>query len=537
MSEETTRLIPTTLGPDGVPVAKTITSSTGNRVRAQCKALPHTVVPVVFVPGIMGSNLCNKHTGESVWNVSSKGSLALQWAFRQASTRQKKLRYTECEVDERGNFPGPSATVPDADAAEKRGWGGPSKFSYGEFLRWLDDRLNSDLCGSSAPGVDQSPWKEYEGKGAYDDNWNPEKPFQAITEKESSHAWNNFYCPVHAVGYNWLQSNGASGKDRLAKRIQEITDYWDNLEVDGRKPFSCAKVILVSHSMGGLVARAAVHEAYGGASKKVLGIVHGELPANGAAAAYHHCRSGYSGMPSVVLGRNAAQVTAVFANSPGAMELLPNQQYPANWLRAKLGEHVAFSLPENASDPYTVLYLDKTRWWRLVDPSLIDPADHYKRLKLDPWLKGYVPNLRSTRKFHYTLKTYYHSQTYVNYGSDTTDYPAWDELDWESSSKPGDFKVPKDLRDYALYSGSDPVTLNIIPYGGITFEIAGPGSQPGDGTVPACSGEAPNLQGGGSVKQSFRLDGFEHQGAFNNERVRETTLYSICKLLQEADVL
>jgi hypothetical protein len=64
-----------------------------------------------------------------------------------------------------------------------------------------------------------------------------------------------------------------------------------------------------------------------------------------------------------------------------------------------------------------------------------------------------------------------------------------------------------------------------------------PQLQPGDGTVPACSGEAPFMQGGGSVKQSFRLDGFDHQGAYDDERVRQATFYSICKLLQLASEL
>jgi hypothetical protein len=79
--------------------------------------------------------------------------------------------------------------------------------------------------------------------------------------------------------------------------------------------------------------------------------------------------------------------------------------------------------------------------------------------------------------------------------------------------------------------------LNNPPYVDISFEIAGPGSQPGDGTVPACSGEAPLAQGGSSVKQGFRLDGFDYQGAYDNERVRQATLYSIGKLLQQAKEL
>ena len=75
----------------------------------------------------------------------------------------------------------------------------------------------------------------------------------------------------------------------------------------------------------------------------------------------------------------------------------------------------------------------------------------------------------------------------------------------------------------------------------IRFEIVAPGDvgypQPGDETVPACSGEAPFVQGGGSIQQSFRMQGFEHQAAYNNEDVRYCTLYAIGRLLQGAKVL
>lgn len=84
--------------------------------------------------------------------------------------------------------------------------------------------------------------------------------------------------------------------------------------------------------------------------------------------------------------------------------------------------------------------------------------------------------------------------------------------------------------------GSNPVTVH-----GTSFSIVAPGDvgypQPGDETVPACSGEAPFVQGGDSIQQSFRMQGFEHQAAYNNEDVRYCTLYAIGKLLQQAKVL
>ena len=531
MSGETTRPVDTTIGEDGVPVAQTITSPTDDKVRAQCKTLPHTVVPVVFVPGIMGSNLRDKQTKKNIWGLNSVVGMLFQWGFRSSSTRQSKLNPDNAEVDPGGGFPGKSATVPNAAVAKDRGWGTVAKMSYGDFLRWLDNSLNSDLCTSIVQGDDKSPWADFEGKD-FGKDWGAEKSFDPLTTDESNKAWVNFFCPVHAVGYNWLQSNGESGK-YLAGKISDIIKGWNDYEVSGHRPYKCEQVILVSHSMGGLVSRAAVHPSFGAGASSVTGIVHGEQPPNGAAAAYHHCRNGYGGMTGIVLGRNAAQVTAVFASSPGAMELLPNTKYPANWLKARVEGSAQLLLQLPNSDPYQEIYSKKDQWWRLVDPALIDPSGSYKKSGSDPWV-AYAINLAEVGTFHQNLGVLYHDQTYVHYGASTGKYSTWGDLVWQCPT--GTSINPGALQNAGPDDGSNPVTVL-----GIKFEIVDPQSvgyaQPGDGTVPACSGEAPNLQGGSSVKQSFRMQGFEHQDAYNNELVRKATLWGIGKLLEQAQVL
>lgn len=516
---------------DGSVVAGTRLTPVDDKVRGSMTVPPTTVVPVIFVPGIMGSNLRDKDTKESVWNTNSTISILLQWIFRSASTRQSKLTAKKAEVDPTGKWYGKSATVPDEEAGEARGQGTTSRAFYGDFVRWLDDRLNGHTK-ATAKGV-PSPWDAMVDKGV--GQWNPEKVAQALTGENADFAWDNFYCPVHVQGYNWLQSNGDSGKD-LAKSIKAIIAQWNGKPKGKNGPtFKCEKVILVSHSMGGLVTRAAVHAGFGAAADLVLGIVHGEQPANGAAAAYHHCRSGYGGVSGWVLGRNAAQVTAVFANSPGAMELLPNQQYPAKWLKAKVGSNPAAVMELPESEPYMEIYLEKDRWWRLVDSSLIDPL---RKLK-DPW-GTYKDNLYPVKEFHGGLGTSYHPQTYVHYGADIQKYPAYGDLIWHSEGGLGVSKVG--LYEAKPADGSNPVSVS-APLDGKArrFSIVDPGDvgypQPGDGTVPACSGEAPDTQGGGNVKQSFRLAGFEHQAAYDNEAVRQSTLYAICMLLQQAKVL
>ncbi|WP_241575579.1 GPI inositol-deacylase, partial [Rosenbergiella nectarea] len=64
-------------------------------------------------------------------------------------------------------------------------------------------------------------------------------------------------------------------------------------KASGRK---CEKVILVTHSMGGLVARhySEILDGNNG-DKKILGIVHGVMPNLGSPMAYKRMKTGESG--------------------------------------------------------------------------------------------------------------------------------------------------------------------------------------------------------------------------------------------------
>ncbi|MEM5310274.1 hypothetical protein [Paraburkholderia sp. JHI869] len=547
MSAETLQPLSQDSHADGSITSSTLLTPTEDKTRGVMCIRPTTVVPVIFVPGIMGSNLRDIRTGYSVWNTNNTVAIMLQWMFRSAGTRQAKLGPDRAILDDRGWWYGPSATVPDEETGKLRGQGTTSRAFYGDFVRWLDNQLNGEVKNGEAtatfagdhPGL-PSPWQPFVGVEHYGKSWNAQKPFEVLTKVESDKVWANFFCPVYVQGYNWLKSNGESGK-ALAEKINEIINFWKDQSACGYK---CEQVILVSHSMGGLVTRAAVHPEFGNAAGRVLGIVHGEQPANGAAAAYHHCRNGYGGGSGLVLGRNAAQVTAVFANSPGAMELLPNHQYntqggeyASKWLMVRQGSRQEPALRQPDSDPYKDIYLQQNVWWRLTDPALIDPSGKYT---VDEAWKMYRANVRIVGTFHQTLGTYYHPQTYVHYGADADKHAAYGDLIWRGT---GSFNLSQsELLESPAAKGSNPVKV-ASPIDGQTqtFSIANPHDvgypQPGDETVPACSGEAPFKQGGGNVRQSFRLTGFEHQAAYDYDDVRICTLYAIGKLLCGAEEL
>lgn len=554
MEETKHRRIGSRTDKDGIPVGRSFATPTQDVRRAEIVVPPNEVVPIVFVPGIMGSNLRNRESGESVWNASTLLSLAWQWAFRSAKTRQAKLNPDITEADPEGKIPKVAEYTGDdgepqhldEEHLRKRGWGTVSNYGYGDFMAWLEPTLNSGAA---------NPWTQLASAGEGDkgpspapEAWGAQKTFSPLSGEEADGAWGTL-CPLYGVGYNWLQSNGKSAVD-LAARIDEIIAEWRDKEVAGSKPYRCEQVLLLTHSMGGLVSRGAIHAEYGNANDRILGICHGVMPADGAAAAYHHVRSGYNGFSRFVLGKDAAQVTAIFAQSCGPLELLPNCLYGSSWLKAlrNSGDHEFFSLSE--SDPYAEIYPKSDVWWRLIDPALVDPSGAALGRKsvdgsaFDPWLKVYLPNLVTAADFHdYTGETY-HENTYAHYGADPERH-SYSSIRWvangevtlgseELESAPPVNATGLAALKLALTFGkdnSDPA--RVAQDGGVAvFEIAEP-AEPGDDTVPENSGAGAFLRGGKNVRQSFRLFKLSegHASSYDDQNVRQIALYSIAKII------
>ncbi|MCP1118946.1 lipase family alpha/beta hydrolase [Robbsia andropogonis] len=495
---------------------------------------PNNIVPVIFVPGIMGSNLVSKDGKSQVWPAFSSSRLATRWAFRSASSREDALSSDVTALDHNGPWFGYSATVGNESEGLARGQGTVSKEFYGNFVVWLDNALNGNqtILGPT------NPWFPFVASHNESSAWYPEKKFDPMMPREAIDAWSKYWCPVYAQGYNWTRTTAENGR-LLAAKIKEIINYWSSRP---HKPV-CEKVILVSHSMGGLVCRAAIghddDKLLGNASDKVAGIVHGVQPATGAPAAYHHCHRGYEGKTGFVLGDSGEKVSAVFANCPGAIELLPNQLYTVNgkkgWLKASISSSVPvanFSIP--LADPYKEIYAKRTRWFRLMNPAYVDPSNRYG--SNDAAWGVFMANLQVAQDFHYALQAQYHPNTYVTYGADTA-YPTWNTITWKGWAAADGGLSPTDLQNADVHFVDDKFTVirSASGKGGASLKVPNAedlgNGEIGDGTVAASSGEAPFKDGGVNVKQSFRMRGFEHQGEYNNENVRMATLYAIGKIL------
>ena len=310
-------------------------------------------------------------------------------------------------------------------------------------------------------------------------SWNS---YGDILKELQNHEWdqsvNLFYeLPVHAFGYNWTASNGLAG-EQLAAYIDQVTKKYTD---SGRK---CNKVLLVTHSMGGLVARSAclLH----GAKGKVLGVIHGVQPSNGSPAAYWRMKGGFERPHTIpdldfiqwfrnpvkmfnhmkgklvnnetfglghisawVLGTDGEEVTALLGNMPGGLQLLPNKQYKNNngdrrWLEFldKNGKRMA--LPK--ADPYREIYRVENVYYRLVNPNWLSPGKKEGSSPLHddltPW-DSYLGCLLEAEHFHDSLadlKEQAHPETYQFYSSgiaspDRVVFTHADDSLWETAKR------------------------------------------------------------------------------------------------------
>lgn len=558
---------------------------------------PRRVLPIVFLPGIMGSNLRisssqrmrqlgrGKPESNMAWrpdaisakNVSKHASvspeerqLTLDPNTTAVDVYNPHSKTPALDGDERhGNVvlapgsrspflmddpPGQPGGLTAEQKARQRGWGEVFFKSYGRFLQHLESRLNNMWAeGRMHPlwadvvGVDPKWWKA-----------DPRLPQQILTADELRDVANGCWFPVHAIGYNWLQSNDLSAKN-VAERIEKIIESYSSAKAgSGQARFECTQVILITHSMGGLVGRAVIHPDFGGIEGKVLGVVHGVQPAVGAAAAYKRMRAGFEDPGLITLNKNQAEasvaakisgncgdeVTAVLANSPGGLQLLPSQAYGEGWLQIKHNGHVLARLPIKNSvtgkvDPYEDIYMLRGKWYGLIaDEQWINPAG-YSRKNGGGDFQRTVEHLTVAREFHAEIEDVYHPCTYVHFGEDQERLSFGGVL-WEMDSKRFDTSGWKSWRllinDKQGGLELEPVDASIKRVGVTTLPSIKvkilPPDEAGDQTVPVRSAE--HQIKSGRCKGAFRQEGYEHQNSYKDSRAIASTLYSIVRIAQQS---
>lgn len=552
-------------------------SSAEYTIRGMGLVPPNHIVPVIVVPGIMGTNLRAKRAprlgriadernqaakpGAPVWrppNGVQDGLYAsFAWGNVDASFRQKLFDPATLEVDDAGPIILPSSDdgyVLNEQDVRKRGWGEVHADSYGPLLYALQKRLNQTFEfdeQSKKPSVRQH-WKDVI---ACDPKRWGLREFSPLTESDlKKHA--KHYFPVYSVGYCWLHDCEVSSR-LLEQKVLAIIESW---RTANRR---CDKVILVTHSMGGLVARACARRI----PNQIAGVIHGVMPALGAPVAYRRIACGTetrspSNSPGAnieasrlaqILGETAQKTTPVLAISPGALEMLPNHLYPQPWLHVRVMKSVGAARPAGygtrddrvrqtetpvdylhlpnvrAPNPYD-LYRDFKSWFRLIDPDLADPSGKFRTIP-GGIEKAVRSAITSAESFHRELGNYYHPNTYAFYGDDHSKL-SYGQVRWvapQGTGAPGAL-TPGNLAaaKFLGYTKGGHRRILVEEQAELHFSVDAQDAR-GDGTVSYQSGGGP----AGKVKQLFATQGYEHQESYKDEDMLMLTLRLIVKIVQE----
>lgn len=546
------------------------------------------IIPVLFIPGIMGTNLKKRGSDTIAWRppdmdargmVNAIGQL-FEYLFKSTEQRVKELNTADAEVDPRG-----SISVGDSGLDEKllraRRWGTVLRTSYHPVMAKLQFNLNQlSKFNPVTCEAELRTWAAEEGQEAPTE-WGAEHG-EALTREEILHAA-NYQFDVWGGGYNWLQSNrdsGAAIKDYIEKVILPYYNEGKAVEVETNDNQPCRiqrfqparplaeKVIVVTHSMGGLVSRSLteIHQC-----DKILGVSHGVQPATGAPDTYKRMRAGAEGIEQLFLGRNAADLTAILTQAQGGMELLPTADYNNGkpWLRVRdkavpedQDTGVGLTLPING-DPYTDIY-KSPEWYGMVpkeNEGLMNPTggeiNEHNGESIsednDP-RDNLIKTIDKVQIFHKAIQGKYKQPTYVHYGDQGTrgekskrggilntglmankSHFSYGQVVWEGR---GGSLTPQ----VGVALAKDDQNGEIRLSNGTQLRIADP-EAPGDGTVPWQSGAAPAGKPGvelifghgqshpGRHNSEF---GYDHQGNYHDPRALYATLYAIVKIARNA---
>ncbi|MFT6903792.1 MAG: hypothetical protein ACJAS1_000437 [Oleiphilaceae bacterium] len=251
-------------------------------------------VAIIFVPGIMGSRI--QMPNDVAWDPDSVPNM-MRWGSRWTGTKREILDSANAGtilLEPSDEFPG------DVHADRVlRGFGGVRWKSYGTFLEFLE-RLT----------------------------------------------FGSHQTPLYVYGYDWRQPIIQLGCQLAADILGTTVSHEGNRaspianRYGGRGILTHANTdqcIILTHSMGGLVSRAAL-KASSALQGKTTAILHGVQPATGAPAMHRRLITGMfapvdggNAAPDRVLrsilGKTGDEMGQIAGVIPGAMQLLPSNLY------------------------------------------------------------------------------------------------------------------------------------------------------------------------------------------------------------------
>lgn len=417
------------------------------------------VVPIIFVPGIMGTRLKFPDDDER-WDPDHRKYMLRKWAMWGPDRKRSLLHYTT-EAKIMHEYP---------DESRKS----VIKSYYGDFLELLD-------------GMDFSPAS----------------------------------CPVYVVGYDWRQSNWDSAT-LLRNKIERVL-----------KTNEAQKAIVITHSMGGLVTRAALLRYPEEMTSKIAGVIHVVQPVAGAVTFYRRIFTGMKRGPDGgwapadigfrwVGGTTPYEFLRALSGMRGAFELLPTRQY--RYVPQELESNADLtqlrfpweSTETGREDQHGRQVYSEGTWENYLEdespPGLYNTRLHSSKSPYETDSTKSIVRRRilEAASFHRSLGLHMHDNTWAIYGTGLETDVA---IQWPDNVS----VLPFMVRDYRRPEG--------------------------DGTVPDQSAdclfmhshEATAQNARNANKRQFVIDGLDHSLAFNNDGVRKVITELIKLILRSME--
>lgn len=484
------------------------------------------IVPFILLPGIMGTRLQTKQ-GRKIWDPDDSFHSVLM-AFW--SPQHRKREFIGGETHTPGYLVpikkpkkklGSSIYDVDYGSREERGWGEPVGGFYLSTLKHLDN-----LASVSGMAVQQ------------------ENPLCRLRES-----------PAFAIGYAWSDSNLDSGEIAAGRIVEIVAKCKARAEATGAQ---CPGAILVTHSMGGYVARAAA--LVSGAESDILAVFSNVIPTDGSPTTIYRTHFGndrpnngfFGGLTAYityqVLGSHGADVTCLFGHMPGAQQLFPNKRYRTNsssedihgnpttpgdaaWVKIKNPDNSLWGEFPTGGDPYTEIYRRPEVIFCGVNPEWLYPEGFSG---LDGFQNFVDQNIFAEAYHDQVIASGdFHPVTFLSH-SDSQSYPSWDRIVWaaEISTRESSLRA----EDILAYAGPQAYEYKDSFFGGnkrkertrngrkVIFWIDDKAAT-GDGTVPASSahwsplGDVQKVDDATPMTIGVLHDGYEHGVAISDSRV------------------
>ncbi|MDH7974029.1 S8 family serine peptidase [Sphingomonas sp. AR_OL41] len=309
-------------------------------------------------------------------------------------------------------------------------------------------------------------------------------------------------CPVWAMGYDWRKGNASHGQalERFVDKVLEIER-------------GSQQVIIVTHSMGGLVLRGALAQFGAKLARRIAGVIHTVQPSVGAVAAARRYRTGFDSGIDGSLGEAMVEMVQESLDlgdgADGAFdEGATAKKFAQTWL-------------------FQALFSD-----RLLGPS---PIFYNRLMAVLGGANELLPSDNAGRGW-WPPSQGKGGSVFDLYGQPGgLIHPSLTPLDPTNMMLQARFAEAKGFHG-SIAGRYHPVTGVLFSTGLTTDTSLDPQARPkeGDGTVPAFSGRCPDL-----AAPHFRT-GFaqvEHAACFKNKPFREAVLNGIAYIASGAPAL